>query len=42
MVNELRRCGWRFVSYPVIANRSLGTSGWLVYVFEQPIQTPRR
>jgi len=27
---------------PVIAKMSLGTSGRLLYVFEQPIQTPQR
>ncbi len=38
-LNELGQQGWRLVGPPVIAMTTLGTSGKLLYVFEQPIQT---
>ena len=41
-LNELGQQGWRLIGPPVIASMSLGSSGRLLYVFEQPIQPPQR
>jgi len=41
-LNELGQQGWHLVGPPVIASMSLGTSGRLLYVFEQPIPIPQR
>jgi len=40
-LNALGQQGWHLVGPPIIASMSLGTSGRLLYVFEQPIPTPQ-